>query len=303
MSKKPSKKHFIATVMALMSAALIVVLPLRVYEYLRLMKVNTGLFSGEGKVCIYVLYAFLFAVTVCILVLSSVGSKTHKFKSGIEKNVPMFAVSLLLSISVFFDAGYSVYKFAVSVGKENTAQMMSEFTNKVVTYLGLIEGIFAVLAGAFFVLLAVKYFGTKLNFKKVQILAVMPVIWEASRIMIKFMSTVSFIKTSELLLEMFMICFTMLFLCAFIKFIYSYELTRAQYKLYGYGTTAVLLSFVCSIPRYILLIFGASNALYSSASLYSVCDLFMGIFILSFLFSVMEGSKEKKLVGEEYGIQ
>lgn len=302
MLKKPSKKYLISAVFIVMAASLSVILPLRIYEYLELMKEGTGFFSASGKIGVYTLYGIIAAVCVVLLIFSRVGSKSHTYSIPKRRNIPVAIVTFLLSFSVISDGVYQaflVYRSVVS--GDNTTAVMSEISNSIVTWFRAAQGVLALLSGVFFFILAMYYCRpSEKDIKKIKLLAVTPVIWECFRLMIRFMNTIDFKKVSELLFEMFMIVFCAMFLVAFIKFMCGYSLPRAQTKLFGYGMIAALFCFVCSVPRYVLVVFSRTQNLYNADSVWQINDLFMGMFILSVLFSIMETVRVKKLAGEEY---
>ena len=100
------------------------------------------------------------------------------------------------------------------------------------------------------------------------------------RLIFRFTATISFIKVSDLLLEMFMLAFMLIFFTAFAQLNSKIESKGLDWKLVAFGLPAAVLALVCFIPRFIMVISGKSEMLYTGSPV-EYCDLATALFALS----------------------
>ena len=93
------------------------------------------------------------------------------------------------------------------------------------------------------------------------LLCVIPSIYSAYRLAYIFIRYTGVIKVSDILLDIVMLGFTMLFwhMCA--KTVSGTGSPKTVQWLYGFGFPAALISFVCAVPKYYIAFFLPDTAL------------------------------------------
>ncbi|MPN57148.1 hypothetical protein SDC9_204842 [bioreactor metagenome] len=106
--------------------------------------------------------------------------------------------------------------------------------------------------------------------------------WETFRIVQRFTRTISFVNVSDLLLELFMIAFAMMFFMNFAQMCAHINDKGIMHKILSYGLICVMFSLVVALPRLVLIIF--DNSLIVVNSPIEWCDITVSLFIVSYLF-------------------
>lgn len=117
------------------------------------------------------------------------------------------------------------------------------------------------------------------------LLCVIPSIYSAYRLAYIFIRYTGVIKVSDILLDIVMLGFTMLFwhMCA--KTVSGTGSPKTVKWLYGFGFPAALISFVCAVPKYYIAFFLPDTALHVSESV-SYFDIAVGIYIIVFMMAL-----------------
>ena len=127
-----------------------------------------------------------------------------------------------------------------------------------------------------------------------RVLSVMPVVWSICRIIYRFVTKISFINVSDLLLELFMLVFLISFTLAFAQVVTNVTPEICAWRLFGCGLPAALLAFVISVPRLMMLVMLHTDRIVTGHSL-APCDLMLAVFIPVFLYFTTVAVKKKKV--------
>lgn len=84
-------------------------------------------------------------------------------------------------------------------------------------FASLFESIFGIIACVYFIVFALSYFNDKADFTSYKVLALAPLFWAMCKMITRFMTKISFINVSELMLEMLELALVMLFFMSFAK--------------------------------------------------------------------------------------
>lgn len=256
--------------------AALVCIPLRVYQYCKLINPTTGFYDGVN-ITVYVVYAVL---AICIAVCA--GFAFIRRKSIKPVDVDCFSKGFS-TVSIIMALGVAVESFSV------LSDYLSLFSSSGSSYISVAEyassqGGTIMLAQAVAGILATVYFAisgfaaiNKTLLPKIRLFTIIPVIWCIFRLLFRFRRTISFVNVSDLLLELFAIVFTMAFFLALAQVIAKIDSDTIFWKIFAYGFPAVILSLICFIPRFILILTGNSeqlNPLYGA----NLCDLTFAIY-------------------------
>ena len=144
---------------------------------------------------------------------------------------------------------------------------------------------------------AVKFFGASVNIRGRKVLAVTPVFWATMRMIQRFTRTISFIFVSDLLLELFMIAFMMMFFLSFAQLASDVNSRHVVNKVYAYGLIGAMLAAVVSIPRIILSI--VDSSLIVASNPLEICDLGFLVFVVALCFTMIKMPKEDNITLKE----
>ncbi|MBR0120579.1 MAG: hypothetical protein IJM10_02205 [Clostridia bacterium] len=248
-------------------------LPLRTYQFLTNIEAGTGFYIDSANILIYVLYGIIGAG----IVISMASALLYKSELGFDrtpaKRPVQGIISLLTAVAVLFDAALDLNTIL------NYSPETSEMT-KVSLYVLCAQSLFAVLAAIFFVVFGISMLSGATNASEYKIISVAPTVWFMFRLIFRFTATISFIKVSDLLLEMFMLAFMLIFFTAFAQLNSKIESKGLDWKLVAFGLPAAVLALVCFIPRFIMVISGKSEILYTGSPV-EYCDLATALFALS----------------------
>lgn len=242
---------------AVLTAVLIAV-PLRVYQYFKLINPETGFYDSKDF-SIVVVYAVLAVAMFACIAFSYIKHKSIKVVTIGKDSKIFIGVSMLMALGVAVDS-FGMFSDYLSLYSEGTNGYinMSDYISAQGGSIMLIQAIFGIISAIYFAVAGISSLN-KTNAPKLKLLAVFPVAWCIFRLLIRFKRTISFVNVSDLLLEMFMIVFVMMFLLALAQVNSKIDEKTVFWKLFAYGCPAVMFSLVCFLPRFILIITGNSD--------------------------------------------
>lgn len=282
-----------ALLLGLFSLSILLVLPVRVYQFLRVIEPGTGFYENPDF-SVPVLYGLLALFGGAMLVISFINRRKIFFSTTVRKS-PGLGVIALATAGTFFADAVIMYQNFTSL-HYGTAQNMGGETTYGIMKSGalpmLFEAVFAIFAAIFFIVLGVAYISGKSNGSQFKLLAITPLAWSICRILHRFMRTISFVNVSDLLFELLMIVFLMIFFMAFAQLISGVNHKGADWKLVGFGLPAALLCLLCFVPRAVILAMGKGDLL-TNLSPPEYCDLAIAVFILAFILSKVRFMKRE----------
>ncbi|MBP3441907.1 MAG: hypothetical protein J6L62_03795 [Clostridia bacterium] len=259
-------------------AAILIAVPLRIFQYLKLIDPSTG-FYNEKDFSVIILYAILVIVMILSIVLPYLKHKTIQPVS-VEKSSKVFlAVSLLMALGTAIDAVGLITDFVdliSDVPQYIDRKSLTEYISAQGGTLILIQGVFAIISAFYFVISGLSALNEKMK-AKFKILALSPVVWCVFRLLLRFKRTIAFINVSDLLLELFAIVFAMVFFLAIAQIRAKIDADSIFWKIFAYGIPTAVLAVVCFLPRFILLITGNSEMINALHPIYA-SDLTLAIY-------------------------
>jgi len=297
-----SKLGFNAKVfLGIFSVAIILVLPLRVYQYLKIIEPGTG-FYRIMDFSVPLMYALLAVFCGVMFFLAFAKKNAIVYKNSARKKPVLGVISFFVAVTLVYDGALKWVSFtALYYGISETASygaIMNGSTGGLMKS-GLLptlfEAIFAALAALYFTIMGINYITAKTDGSKYKILALAPLAWCICRTLNRFMRTISFIKVSDLFYELFMLVFLMLFFMTFAQLLSRVNHTGTDWKLFGFGLPAALFCLLCFVPRIAMVIMGRGASL-ADLSPPEYCDFTVAVFILAFLLSKVRILNKKEQV-------
>lgn len=293
-SSKKIKTEMLLPVFAVFAAVAAVI---RMYQSFTMIDPETGFFKSENF-SITMLYIILAVGSVLLFAIAYLSEKVPVSNLPKGKSIGLGVTSALLGAALIYDAFVQIHGFiALCSGVDLAAfggsgSLALQMMKSGVGPRG-VEGIFAAFSALYFIIFSLSFFGAKINVSSRKVLAVMPVFWATARMIQRFTRTISFIFVSDLLLEIFMIAFMMLFFLYFAQLASHVNSRHVMNKVISYGLIGAVFAIVVAFPRVLLLI--ASPELIVEQCPLEVCDLAFAAFVIVLCAALMKMPKNDNL--------
>ncbi len=283
------------------AAAVLVALPTRVYQLLALVDASNGFFK-ENDVTVPVLYAVVVVFCLLFLVLSFISKEVPSPKLPTGKNPILGVVSFVMTAGLGWDM-FGTLRDIIPVNQGNSAIFMGLLKTNLSQNGGtfaILEFVFAFFAIIYFIVFGISHLNGKASYKEFKLLALSPLCWSMTVLITKLMNPISFIKVSELLFEIFMFVFVMLFFITFARISSGVFTEDSMWGIYGYGLTATLLGAIVTIPRIVIALVGLDAV---EGYSFDFSHLAVLAFILAYVFASLgvgfkDGLKNRRAVND-----
>ena len=237
------------------AAVALVALPLRVYQLLALVDPATGFYT-ESNGTVYLLSALLVLAVGAFISLSFISKEVPSPELPTGKNIVLGITSAVMALAFGVDI-ISIEK-AIVPSLQNSSQIFFTVLKSNIAEAGgafiILQFVFAVLSLVYFFIFAVSHLNGKSSYREYKILALAPLCWAITRLVSKLMSAISFLSVSELLFEIFMLVFLMLFFLTFARITSGVFTEDSMWGIYGYGLSAAIFASLVTIPRLVMLV-------------------------------------------------
>lgn len=281
--KGSSKKLKIEFAFPVFIIAAVIATVLRTYQCLNIIEPDTGFFKEENISLLY-FYGLLAIAAVVIFAICYLAKKVPLSTLPEGKNIPLAVSSVLFAITFFADAimqaKESLFKFEITDPEVliHHGTGISFLVKSGILPKGL-EAIFAILCAVYFIIFAVGFFSGSLKIQNRKVLAIMPVFWATMRMIQRFTRTISIINVSDLLLELFMIAFMMMFFLSFAQLASNVNSRHVVNKVFAYGLIGAMFALVISVSRMIVLAVDPSLAVTTNPL--EICDFGFAVFVIA----------------------
>lgn len=283
------------------AAAVLVSLPTRVYQLLALVDASNGFFK-ESDVTVPVLYAIVVVFGILFIALSFVSKEVPSPKLPAGKNAILGIASFVITGGLGWDM-FKTLSDVIPVNQGNAVIFMNLLKTNLSQKGGaftILEFVFAFFAIIYFIVFGISHLNGKASYKEFKFLALSPLCWSMMVLIIKLMNPISFIKVSELLFEIFMFVFVMLFFLTFARISSGVFTQDSMWGIYGYGLIASLLASIVTIPRIVISLVGLEAV---EGYGFDFTHLAILVFIMAYVFASLgvgfkDGLKNRKTVNE-----
>ena len=283
------------------AAAVLVSLPTRVYQLLALVDPTNG-FYKESDVTIPVLYGVVAVFGVLFLVLSFVSKEVPSPKLPTGKN-PVLGIASFVMVAGLGTDMFSILSKIIPANQMNAGIFISLLRSNLSKSGGaftILEFIFAFFAIIYFIVFGISHLNGKASYKEFKLLALAPLCWSMTVLVTKLMNAISFIKVSELLFEIFMFVFVMLFFLTFARISSGVFTEDSMWGIYGYGLVASLLAAIVTIPRIVIALVGLDAV---EGNEFNFAHITVLAFILAYIFASLgvgfkDGMKNRREISE-----
>lgn len=252
------------------------VLVIRFVEVARGIDASTGFFKEHSPLH-GLFYAFVIACCAVLIIGSFLSKPAAEIRTIGFRSPWLCVMSVLTSLAFLLDC-YAAFRqhAAIGTGGVTFREKMSSGALPMT-----LQGVFALLSAAYFIVLAVSYKKGSLAAKKARILALSPIFWAAFRMVRHFVRKISFTKVSDLFFEILMLGCMMLFFMAFASVTSGIYSEGTAWRITGYGLPAALLAGMLSLPRMVFTLIDKATYINENHPLNPVdCVIFCFVLLL-----------------------
>lgn len=252
---------------------------LRSFQMLKFIDSETGFYTG-GKFVTVILYGVIFACFLTFCVKAFLSAESEKIQVQGIKNKPLGIATFVFSVSLVFD-------FLSGFSASGDAELAYDFKGLMLTGTmpRFLQSIFALVSAVYFIIVAKDFIKGTSKASKHRVLATMPIGWAGFRMVCRFVRQISFVKVSDLLLELLMLALMLLFFMAFAQVASGVYSDGFRWRIPSFGASAALIAATLSVPRLIFTLVNFERYI-NSQHTFQITDFAFVIFALMLISTV-----------------
>ena len=239
---------------------------------------ETGFYTG-GTVLTLALYIVIAASSVFFAAAAFLSKETAELQLKAKKDTLLSVITCMVAFGFLYD---SLSAFAGTFDSMGVSSYgVSAFQSMMLsgTIPQFFQSIFALLSAVYFLSFAKDTIKETDKASGHKILAVAPVCWAGFRLVHRFVEQISYVRVSELLLELVLLALTVMFFMAFAQVSSDVYVKNARWRIVGLGLPTALVSLTLNVPRLIFVLAKGTDGLYGKYP-FKVCDFFVALFIV-----------------------
>lgn len=296
MKIKNSKENIsVAGLPYVMLGATLLLIVLRCLQLVRFIDSSTGFLTGGGFLNA-LLYAIIALACIYFLAVSFLSSECGKVELvGLKDKYAgigcaVFAASLIYDFMDSFIEGLVIYNDMPLGSYKNVAELAKALmATGALPYV--LQALFALLSALYIIILAKSFLKGSGHAHNRKLLAVAPIAWASFKLITRFIKQISYIRVSDLFLELIMISFMILFFVALAQVVSGIYSDDSRWRITALGFGGALISFVVSVPRFIFTVF--ADEFVNKEYPFSFDDAMFGIFALLVALAAVKSVKKE----------
>ena len=272
----------------------------RMYQLLNIIESDTGFYRVQDW-SIYVMYALCGLAVVVPYVLTTLAKNVPASKSPFRKNMLMAVGSVVFAVGIVLDVVSSLSTFLLNAKGFAAAGLSFMGTIDQGQAPLLIGTVFGVFAAIYMLIFGISYIDGRTTYSQYKFMAITPLFWAMSRIVVRFVRKIAYVNVSDLMLELFMLAFMMIFLLNFARISSGLANNKAMRTVFASGFVSIFFCTVTNLPRLLMVLTANGKALPDEYP-FSLCDLGFAIFAFAYIINAMKYAKENdalELLDEE----
>lgn len=240
------------------AAALLITLPLRTIQYYTIVEDGTG-FYEKADFNLY-LYVILIVAAFAYFIISAVSKRKKISLETAPVKLPGCGILAALSA---LSVGFSVYIDYSSRNIDASSYTVTSTASEALTSrIAMLQAVSGLATAVFFIMLAVVFMSGQSPSRYTKLLSLCPVVWYTIKLVSRFTRTISYLRVSDLTIEMMAFAFMVVFFMAFAQTNSQVETNVYEWKLAAFGFSGSLFALNCFVPRAILLVSGNADKMY-----------------------------------------
>lgn len=277
--------------------SIIVFSVLRSIQLAKFIDSETGFFIG-GDAFNTAFYALLAVVCLVFAIASFLSSQGAMIDLVAFKDKNAGIAAALFSVGLFYDCGdslvegarifYNIPSLSFLNGVDAFKALMS---TGALPYI--LEGIFAFGSAIYAVILAKSFLKGSTSAHNHKLLAIAPIAWAGFKMITRFVKQISYIRVSDLFLELMMLACMLLFFVALSQVISGVYCDDSRWRITALGFSGGVLALCINIPRFIFTF--VAKDLINIEYPFNVADAFFGIFAIFVAVAAVKSVDAKKV--------
>ena len=279
---------------------IVVAVPFRMYQHLNIIEADSGFYRVIDW-SVYLLIALSVLAVVVPYVLTTLSKNIPASKSPFRKDKFMAVASFIFAGGIVLDVVQALSTFLINAKNFSAAGLSFMGTVDQAQFPILVEGVFGVFAAIYVIIFGISFIDGRTTYSQYKFLALAPLFWGMSRIVIRFVRKIAYVNVSDLMLELFGIMFMLIFLLSFARICSGLANSKAMRTLFASGFVSMFFCVVANLPRLIMVLTGNANALADEYP-FSLCDLGFAVFAFAYITNAVKCAKENdslELIDEE----
>lgn len=267
-----------------------VAVPFRMYQHLNIIEADTGFYKVVDW-SVYLMYALGFLAIIVPYVLTILAKNVPASKSPFKKDMFLAVASFIFAGGIIFDVVSSLSTFLINAKSFSAVGISIMGTMDQAQLPLLIESVFGILSAIYVIIFGISFIDGRTTYSQYKFLALAPLFWAMSRIVIRFVRKIAYVNVSDLMLELFAITFMMIFLLSFARICAGLANSKAMRTLFASGFVGIFFCVVANLPRLLMVLTGNAAALPDEYP-FTLCDLGFAIFAFAYIVNVVKCAKE-----------
>lgn len=263
---------------------LVFAIPLRTYQLLFITEGDTGFYKTENWTVYLVYFLSILAFAVPYVMVNLAKSVPSSKISPTRKNKFLAVTALLFGLGIVADVISTLAKIFIR------GDVTSLTTQENIVPM-LIEAVFGLLSAIYIVIFGISFFDGKTTYSQYKFLALSPLVWSVGRVIIRFLTKISYVNIADLLFELLAISFMMIFFLALARISSGLANETSMRSLFASGYVSAFFCLLANVPRFVVTITGNGNLLPNEYPL-ALCDLFFPFFAVAYIVNAMVYAKE-----------
>ncbi|MFI3141375.1 MAG: hypothetical protein R3Y27_03585 [Clostridia bacterium] len=266
----------------------IISIAMRAYQMIFLIDNETGFFLDDTALN-YSLYVVLGVSCLFFIIMSYINSDTCDLKSTRTQNKALSAITYAFATLLFIE---SALCYIIAMGSySQTASFITGVVSE--SNLSYVRALLGVFSGIYFIIVGNDYRNNERKANEKKVLALAPVAWVGFKLMSLFSTQISFLRVSDLVLELIMLAFFINFFLSYAQFNSNVYRVGYTWRVYGFGLSASLISLSINVPRLVLMFVNSSEYINADYS-FNIVNLICAIFAIILIFSDVKISHEEE---------
>lgn len=272
---------------------LIAAVPFRMYQLLNIIEADTGFYKREDW-SVYVMYVLgALAIALCYI-LATLSKNIPASKSPYRKNKLLAIASFIFAGGILLDVVSAFSTFLVNSKSLRNVDMSILSTLNQGQLPLLFESVLGVFATIYIIVFGISYIDGRTTYSQYKFLAITPLFWAMSRIVLRFLTKIAYVNISDLLIEIFMLAIMMIFLLNFARISVGLSNKGAMRTVFATGTSGMFFCLVANLPRLIMIITG-NGAKVPSDYPFSLADFGFAVFAVAYILNAIASSNGNDL--------
>ncbi len=293
--KNANESLSLKTLLPVMYAVTVLLIIIRTFQLTRYIDSETGFLTG-GEALNVILLVIIAASVIFFSVVSYLSAESKKIELVALNDKACSIASAVFGVSLIYDSFSSfkdsvvildkMYLDALGNGAELFKQLMA---TGVLPYA--LQSVFAIVSAFYFFLLAKSFSKGSKTAHNHKYIALAPIVWSAFKIITRFVKQISYIKVSDLFLELIMLALMILFFVALAQVVSGVYSDDSRWRITALGLGSSLLSLSINVPRLVLGVF--ADSFVNNEYPFNLADTVFAVFAISVSMTVIKSVSVK----------